>query len=92
MDHFEDITKRMHAVYEAKNHDYGNSFSEIYSELGFDYAYGKMKEKINRIRTLRKETAQVKGEPLKDSIMDLANYAILTLIEIEERESILDNV
>ena len=31
---FKDITEEMNALYERKNHDYGNSFSETFRKLG----------------------------------------------------------
>lgn len=42
-----------------------------------------MQEKLNRIEALQKKNNDVKGETYIDSLKDLANYAILTLVEIE---------
>lgn len=43
-------------------------------------------EKLERINSLRKNEAKVKGESMKDSLYDLANYAILTIMELEKTE------
>lgn len=83
---FSDILKEMMETYIAKNHDYGNAFSEIYDELGIDYGYGKIREKVNRIKTLRCGRAKVDGEPLEDALLDCANYCILTLAELRKRK------
>ena len=43
-------------------------------------------EKLERINSLRKNGSKVKGESMKDSLYDLANYAILTIMELEKTE------
>lgn len=50
------------------------------------YAYGHLAEKLERINSLRKNEAKVKEESMKDSLYDLANYAILTIMELEKTE------
>ena len=82
---FGEITKKMLDTYTKKNHDYGNAFSEMYDELGFDYGYGKIREKVNRIKTLKDGDAMVENEPLEDALLDCANYCILTLMEYQKR-------
>ena len=83
---FRDITNKMYDTFKQKNTDYGNSFHKIFKECGMTYAYGHMAEKLERINSLRKNEAKVKGESMKDSLYDLANYAILTIIELEKNE------
>lgn len=83
---FRDITDKMYDTFKKKNTDYKNSFHKIFKECGMTYAYGHMAEKLERINSLRKDEAKVKGESMKDSLYDLANYAILTIIELEKKE------
>lgn len=85
-DRFKDITDKMSDTYKRKNHDYGNAFSEMYDELGINYGYGKIREKVNRIKTLKDNEAQVANEPLEDALIDCANYCILTLMEYQKRK------
>lgn len=85
-DRFKKITDEMSDTYKAKNQDYGNSFSNLFKECGMTYAYGHMKEKLERVKSLMKDEAKVKGEGMKDSLLDLANYAILTVMELERKE------
>lgn len=85
-DRFKEITDNMSDTYKRKNHDYGNAFSEMYDELGINYGYGKIREKVNRIKTLKDNEAQVANEPLEDAILDCANYCILTLMEYQKRK------
>ena len=81
---FRDITNGMYDTFKAKNHDYGNSFSELFAECGMTYAYGHMAEKLKRVKSLMSDEAKVNGESIRDSLLDLANYAILTIIELDK--------
>ena len=83
---FKKITDKLLDTYKAKNHDYDSSFSNLFKECGMTYAYGHMKEKLERVKSLMKDEAKVKGEGMKDSLLDLANYAILTVMELERKE------
>ena len=81
------LLDKLFATYKAKNHDYSNAFSEMYDELGIDYAYGKLREKMNRIKVLRKQPNMVENEGLEDALLDTAGYAILTLVELKKRNN-----
>lgn len=85
-DRFKEITEKMFETFKAKNHDYGSSFSNLFKECGMTYAYGHMSEKLERVKSLMKDEAKVNGEGMKDSLLDLANYAILTVMEIDKNE------
>ena len=77
---------KLFTTYKKKNADYGSAFAEMYDELGIDYAYGKLREKMNRIKVLRKRPNMVEGETLEDALLDTAGYAILTLVELKKRK------
>ena len=85
-DLFKEITDKMFETFKAKNHDYGSSFSNLFKDCGMTYAYGHMAEKLERVKSLMKDEAKVKGEGMKDSLLDLANYAILTVMEIDKQK------
>lgn len=85
-DAFRNITDGMYDTFKAKNHDYGNSFSELFKECGMTYAYGHLSEKLKRVKSLMSDEAKVKGESMKDSLLDLANYAILTIMELDKKK------
>ena len=84
VDRFKEITDKMFETFKAKNHDYGSSFSNLFKECGMTYAYGHMEEKLERVKSLMKDEAKVKGEGMKDSLLDLSNYAILTIMELDK--------
>lgn len=85
-DRFKEITDKMCDIYKQKNSDYGNSFSKLFKKCGMTYAYGHLAEKIERIYSLSNNEAKVQGESMIDSLYDLANYSILTIMEIEKRK------
>ena len=85
-DYIKSLTNKLALTLQAKNHDYNSAFSEMFDELGIDYAYGKLREKMNRIKALRKKTNMVENEGLEDALLDTAGYAILTLIELKKRK------
>ena len=80
------LLDKLFATYKSKNTDYGSAFAEMFDELGIDYAYGKLREKMNRIKVLRKQPNMVENEGLEDALLDTAGYAILTLVELKKRK------
>lgn len=85
-----EICETLNKIYEQKNNDYGNSFGETYEKLGIISAVTRISDKYNRICSLAtksEEERQVKDENIKDTLVDLANYAIMTIIEMENEEN-----
>lgn len=81
---FGKITADMLTLYAKKNADYGDSFSKSCNEFGITAALVRMQDKFNRIKNLAKEENQIKEESIKDTLIDLANYSIMTLIWYEQ--------
>ena len=80
------LLDKLFTTYKAKDADYGSAFAEMFDELGIDYAYGKLREKMNRIKVLRNKPNMVENEGLEDALLDTAGYAILTLVELKKRK------
>lgn len=77
------ICTKLTEIYKAKNTDYGNSFGETFKKLGIISAVTRMSDKMNRLETLAvNHDAKIKDEKIEDTLMDMANYAIMTLIEL----------
>ena len=77
------ICQKLNQVYKAKNHDYGDSFGDTYKKLGIISAVTRLSDKMNRLMSLAvSHNAQVKDEKIEDTLLDMANYAIMTLIEL----------
>ena len=73
----------------AKNHDYGDSFHQTFVEEGMAMPRIRLGDKFNRFKTLSRklDTQKVSDESLKDTLLDLANYAIMTVLEMEDAGS-----
>ena len=77
------ICQKLNQVYKAKNHDYGDSFGDTYKKLGIISAVTRLSDKMNRLMSLAvSHDVQVKDEKIEDTLLDMANYAIMTLIEL----------
>lgn len=82
-----EICNKLNETYRKKNTDYGDSFGAMFRELGIITAVIRIGDKFNRLKTLAiKESAEVNDESLKDTLLDMANYCIMTVMEIEEVE------
>lgn len=77
---FKGIVDKMINLYEIKNKDYGNSFEQSCDDFGITAGLVRMSDKFNRIKTLAKQDNLVKDESIEDTLIDLANYSIMTLI------------
>ena len=84
VDDFEEITKEMIELYEKKNHDYGDSFGETYQKLGLISAVTRITDKVNRLQSLSTKEQKINDESIRDTLIDLANYAVMTIIEMED--------
>lgn len=82
------LCETLNSIYEKKNHDYGDSFHETFLEEGMAMARIRLSDKLNRFKKLSKNPSnqQVKDESMRDTLLDLANYAIMTVLEMEEAE------
>jgi len=78
-----EICEKLNQIYTAKNKDYGDSFSEGYKEYGLNMPAIRIEDKLRRFKQLIKQDAEVKNESIIDTLLDLANYSIMTIIEIE---------
>lgn len=78
---FMDICKRLNDLYEAKNADYGNAYSKLREDYPMSICW-RLSDKLYRLKMLyRNGEAAVKDESIEDTLMDIANYAIMELIE-----------
>ena len=86
VEQFMSITQNMAKTYAAKNHDYGNSFEESLDEEGLAASRIRMGDKWNRYKTLSKtKDIEVKDESIKDTLLDMANYAIMTVMWMNKK-------
>ena len=84
---FMDITTNMAKTYAAKNHDYGDSFDNSLDKFGLIASIVRMSDKMNRLETLVAKKAQVKDESIKDTLLDLANYSVMTVMWLNKNSN-----
>ena len=78
------ICEYLNDLYARKNADYGDSFHQTFLEEGWAMPRIRLSDKLNRIKTLsRVEDSKVKDESLRDTLIDLANYAIMSVMELD---------
>lgn len=77
----------IHNLYIRKNHDYGDSFGKTYESLGIISAATRITDKYNRFIELAKgNQQQVNDETIRDTLIDMANYCLMTVIELDRAE------
>ena len=78
------ICQSMNDTYKRKNADYGDSFSKMRRELPSAILV-RIYDKYSRLKNLMGGAHQhVSDESVKDTLMDLANYCVMELVEMEE--------
>lgn len=82
------ICEDLNKIYKKKNHDYGDSFGIGYKEYGLTMPAIRLEDKLNRFKKLGLNNldAQVNDESIEDTLLDLANYAIMTVIEMRGKK------
>lgn len=81
-----EICDSIHELYLQKNAAYGDSFHKLYEDLGIISAVTQITHKYNRLKNLAKDKNHdiaTNDESIVDTLIDMANYCILTVIEIE---------
>mgnify|MGYP002590935996 FL=1 len=84
---FRDITEKMRETFLKKNHDYGNSFHETWDEFGdkgIITALTQISHKYHRLMNIGLGTKPLVDESIDDTLLDMANYCILTIMELEK--------
>lgn len=86
---FTEVLKEMNDLYEKKNHDYGDSFTKLCDEFGLISPITRLSDKLERLKTLSKKSEpDVHDEKIEDTLLDLANYAVMTLIWFRNDKSV----
>ena len=81
------IVEKMQKTFLAKNHDYGNSFATTWREFGDKgpiTGFAQISHKYHRLLNLALGTKPQVDESIDDTLMDMANYCILTLMELRK--------
>lgn len=82
----EKLCKELNDLYAKKNRDYGNSFHDTYLEEGLAMSRIRLSDKLARFKKLSHlcdYEGAVEDESIRDTLIDLANYALMTVMELD---------
>ena len=83
-----DICTKLNETYIQKNKAYGNSFSDTFAKLGIISAVTRITDKYNRLVNLAtNQDVNIGDESISDTLLDMANYCIMTYMEIENQKT-----
>ena len=81
---FEDVTIQLRNLFDAKNRDYNDSFGQSFRKWGLPMSCIRLGDKLNRLDSFALcKDMKVADEKVEDTLMDMANYAIMTLVELQ---------
>ena len=91
-----DVINKLKETFLKKNYDYGSSVKKNYDKFeaygkneGLKYVFGRIAEKHDRLENLiyGDHANQVTDESIEDTLLDMANYAILAAVSIQEHKT-----
>jgi hypothetical protein len=81
-----DVLDRLQAIFLSKNALYGDSTTDTFNKFGaISYAI-RLNDKLRRFQSLVAKQDGLDGadnESMIDTLLDMANYAILAVVDIE---------
>lgn len=81
------LLQEIHDTYIKKNSDYGDSFNCTIKEWGYIPAIARIEDKVRRIANIVKgNKMNYNEESLRDNLLDIANYCIMTIMSLDEKE------
>ena len=82
------LCNQLNSIYEQKNNAYGNSFGETFEKLGIISAITRISDKYNRLVNLATHPEINKGdEAIEDTLLDMANYCLMTYMELQKENN-----
>ena len=91
---FYKLIKEMEQIHSDKSHDYGGEdpLSNL-REFGFFGIVVRLGDKWCRLKNFAKQgVLKVKNEKIRDTLLDMATYALLAIIFLDEENSDIEPV
>lgn len=85
LEQFKVILDKLYALESAKQSNYGNSYGKTIDELGLIAGLVPLHYKLDRLTNLIKENKAGSFESIQDTCIDMANYAIMFMIEYQKK-------
>ena len=86
------ILQEIHDTYRKKNSDYGGSFTNLFKKFGLISPVIKLYDKLTRLESLINKDIEVVDESIEDTLLDMANYAIMTALEMRIEKGYYNDV
>ena len=74
---YTDLHKQLAETYYAKNRAYGNSFDKNCVKYGLVAGLIPIANKFDRLEALMRAKTPDNGEPITDTLLDMANYCLM---------------
>ena len=82
-----ELCKYLNNLYATKNQKYGDSFSMTVQKYGIIAALTRLSDKWQRFETLiLTKDPGTPDESIRDTLLDMANYCIMTVMELDQKE------
>lgn len=83
---FKELTDELATTLNSKNETYGNSFDKTLDKYGLNIAVARIEDKFNRLENIvLKPDLKLNDESPRDTLMDLAGYAVLLVKYMDAR-------
>lgn len=80
------LTEEMRNTFIKKNRDYGSSFSDTIDKFGVKVAVARIHDKYMRVENLVLGQEMMVQESMRDTLMDMANYCLLTVMALDREK------
>lgn len=88
---FAKIAEELSTLYKQKNKAYGDSFGSTYQKLGIISAVTRISDKYNRLCNLATNPdIDNLGESIEDTLRDMASYCIMTVMELQTQNKVIE--
>lgn len=92
LEFFDEKLKHMAETFARKRNDYGTTTTETFEKFGPISMLVRMHDKLGRLDNLLGNLSKdrlVAAESIEDTLLDLANYALITMLEIHKHDRTL---
>lgn len=87
LENYETTLSELANTFFLKNERYGNSFTDTIEDYGLVASMVRITDKFNRMTTLfQNRELDCDNESLKDTMLDMANYLIMTVAYMKEED------
>lgn len=90
IERFDKIAQNITNLHVKRYSNYGNSFEKLYNDLGPIAGLVPLHNKLDKLTNLIKE-GHTNNESMETTLIDLATYAIMNIIELQKIQEIKEN-